>query len=281
MSWIRWPQVNQLSCLLEADERNVVLGDLVEAHASAGQAFWSVLGLVARRQAALWKDWRPWLVLAAIGPIGLQLSRMSLSLSALAEMNLRTYWTYGVRYGDGLNTIEEIVMAASAGLVLLVCSWMSGFALVTLSRRTVWISLLLYFGTCIYPFVSVFYFVIRSRPVSHHPLAFSRLLVMLTLAALVRTGFFLVPFLAGALRALRGRALTLPQTSILAAAIVGLTVLTTWTGGFSGAAVVRWSGGVWNASSGWQDRFVPLAVTSSPVIYLLAVAISRRQAKTS
>jgi hypothetical protein len=47
--------------MLDSDERLAVRGDLEESGETGLQAVWDVLGLVVRRQAALWKDWRPWL----------------------------------------------------------------------------------------------------------------------------------------------------------------------------------------------------------------------------
>ena len=52
-----------LANLLAADEREAVLGDLAEARESTIRGVVAVLGLVARRQAALWLNWRPYLIL--------------------------------------------------------------------------------------------------------------------------------------------------------------------------------------------------------------------------
>ncbi|HEX6824397.1 MAG TPA: hypothetical protein VF123_20220 [Candidatus Sulfotelmatobacter sp.] len=51
--------------LLQRDERQAVLGDLVEDGENAWQGLLDVLSLVLHRQAILWKSWRPWL--AAFG----------------------------------------------------------------------------------------------------------------------------------------------------------------------------------------------------------------------
>lgn len=70
--------VDLLSRLLEADEREAVRGDLTESGASGGRALRDVVGLVVRRQAALWMDWRPWLALVGVVvPLGLLLSHVS------------------------------------------------------------------------------------------------------------------------------------------------------------------------------------------------------------
>jgi hypothetical protein len=67
--------------LLECDEREAVLGDLLETGESACRGSLDVLGLVIRRQAILWKSWRPWL--AAFGlalPTSLLLMGASVSI---------------------------------------------------------------------------------------------------------------------------------------------------------------------------------------------------------
>jgi hypothetical protein len=54
-----------VSHLLKRDERDAVQGDLLESGESPWQSLLAVLGLVIRREAALWTNWRPWL--AAFG----------------------------------------------------------------------------------------------------------------------------------------------------------------------------------------------------------------------
>ena len=51
--------------MLPPHEREVVQGDLLEGGESAWQSLVGILGLVIRREAALWRNWRPWL--AAFG----------------------------------------------------------------------------------------------------------------------------------------------------------------------------------------------------------------------
>ena len=52
--------------LLDPVEREVVEGDFLELGVPRVRAIGEVMGLLARRQAAVWLDWRPWIVLAAI-----------------------------------------------------------------------------------------------------------------------------------------------------------------------------------------------------------------------
>jgi hypothetical protein len=105
-------------------------------------------------------------------------------------------------------------------------------------------------------------------------------LLMMALQMVLLTILFVLPSISGVRRGRQKLAPTLPQTSALVALVVALTVLATWTGGWPSAAVVRWSGGVWDPSVGWQDRLAFFAVVSWPAGYMLAVAISQRHAKT-
>ena len=78
MNRICWWLVDVVSRMLEPGERDVVRGDFAESGESGGRALRDVLGLVVRRQAALWKDWRPWLALVGlIVPLAMLLSIVS------------------------------------------------------------------------------------------------------------------------------------------------------------------------------------------------------------
>ena len=75
MTRIGWTLADLATQLLEPHERDAVCGDLAECGASGWRTLREVLGLVARRQAALWADWRPWIaVIAIVVPIGMMLS---------------------------------------------------------------------------------------------------------------------------------------------------------------------------------------------------------------
>src|SRR5690348_4427772 len=56
-----WSFVEAAARLLARDEREAVLGDLLEADENALQGLFGVIGLVFRRETALWKRWQPWL----------------------------------------------------------------------------------------------------------------------------------------------------------------------------------------------------------------------------
>jgi hypothetical protein len=61
MNAIGWPLLELTSRLLDREDREVVLGDLLETNENAWRGLLDVFGLVFRRQAGLWRDPRPWL----------------------------------------------------------------------------------------------------------------------------------------------------------------------------------------------------------------------------
>lgn len=72
--------------MLGRDEREAVLGDLFEAGEGSWQAMVAVIGLVLRREAEVWKIWRPWV--AAFGlsvPCSFLLMGASLSVSSALQ----------------------------------------------------------------------------------------------------------------------------------------------------------------------------------------------------
>jgi hypothetical protein len=131
--------VGFVSHLLEPNEREVVLGDLEEGGESARQSIFAILGLVVRREAALWMNWRPWL--AAFGlalPFSFLLMGFSLSVS-------RAYQQYaGVHVGPGFALLLCNV------LLLAGWAWTGGFVVGAISRRTLWVSAALSFAPCLF-----------------------------------------------------------------------------------------------------------------------------------
>jgi outer membrane protein assembly factor BamB len=275
MTRICWWLVDRLSRMLEPDDRDAVCGDLAESNASGGQALRDLLGLVIRRQAALWKDWQPWLaLLGVVGLVGVRLNQISLSLSSDFHIQLRTYWKYGVRYEHGLTAFEETMVFLCGALALIVWSWTSGFVLGSLSRRAIWVTGTLYFLVWLYPLPLALYFFTRAA--GNYRSDLPLLFLTLILHMILRTILFLLPSLSGVRYGLRKITLTLPQASALAAVVVILTALTTWTGVWEYAALSRWSGGIWNPRVGWQGRLFSFAIVSWPAGYLIAIASWRR-----
>ena len=60
------------------------------------------------------------------------------ALGSFLGLNLWTQWQYQSRYGSGLTASEDLIFFICQSMALIFCSWTSGFALASLSRRTVW-----------------------------------------------------------------------------------------------------------------------------------------------
>jgi hypothetical protein len=131
-----WAWVEAASSMLGRDEREAVLGDLIEAGEGACRAILAVLGLVLRREAAAWKSWRPWI--AAFGlsvPCSFLLMGASLSLSQALQSILASSDTH-VGHPLGSPWLSVIPQA----LLLVGWSWTGGFVVSTVSRRMLWVS---------------------------------------------------------------------------------------------------------------------------------------------
>jgi hypothetical protein len=129
-----WSLVELAARPLDRDERDAVLGDSLEAGDSSFRALSGVLGFVVRRQLLLWKSWRPWL--AAFGfavPCTWLLMTVSLSVTCTSERLL------GLNIGHWAPTGHEGFLLLLCHIFLLVAwSWSSGFAIGSLSPRTLW-----------------------------------------------------------------------------------------------------------------------------------------------
>jgi hypothetical protein len=144
--------------LLEPQERDVVRGDLAECGVNGWRAFQEVLGLVARRQAALWSDWRPWIaVIAIVVPIGLMLSYASRWWADAYAIDIQIYTQlWDISYLKYPGWPRELALVFWSGTIsaaaLAGWSWACGYVLASLSRRTVWTAiallvLILFLGT--------------------------------------------------------------------------------------------------------------------------------------
>lgn len=123
--------------LLERHERDAVLGDLTETGASAWRGLTEVLGLVVRREIALWYDWRPWIAAFGVAlPGSLMLMGVSLSVSC-TYLRLTGTAVWGVCAPTGH---EGFLLLGCQVLLLLAWAWTSGFFVGSVSRQTLWAS---------------------------------------------------------------------------------------------------------------------------------------------
>lgn len=130
-----------LSHALDPEEREAVLGDIAESGATANHAFRDVLGLVVRRQTALWKSAWPWLTLAGlIIPFGLLLSLIS---RRTADGSAICLWLYANNWDPAFlasslywHDLARHTADTFLSFMSLSCfSWITGFALGTVSRK--------------------------------------------------------------------------------------------------------------------------------------------------
>ena len=147
MTSVGWSFVEAAARLLTRDEREAVLGDLVEADESAWQGLFGVLGLIFRREAAPWKSWRPWLAGFGVAlPSSFLLMGFSLSVS----------WSYLTLRCPEL--LQKSSLTLGSGSLVLLCkallligwSWTGGFVVGSVSRRTLWASTVLCYSPCLF-----------------------------------------------------------------------------------------------------------------------------------
>jgi hypothetical protein len=268
MTHFCWCFVDILSRMLETDERDAVLGDLAESGATGGQALRDVMGLVVRRQAALWKDWQPWLALTGlVGIAGVLLSEIAFQFDAAIDLQVRTYWRHGVHFGTGLSVGQDVVYLVCLFLALFSWSWASGFVLGSLSGRATWLTGTLF---CLVVQNSFIVRLLLPGSTAFRGATFSGI-VHLALSMSVPMVPFLLAAIWGMNRGAQLRALRFQQAVLLAAIIVVLTSLVTWTTGWYETVREFWSEGAWHAIP-WPRRLLPLATVSWPVAYILATS---------
>jgi hypothetical protein len=191
MNEIASPLVGLVSKLLDRDEREAVLGDLVETNESSWLGFLDVFDLVFRRQVGLWKNPGPWVAGFVITlPSSYLLMYVSLSVSCTYQ-RLVNHKVYGWHWPTGH---EGFPLLLCHIFLLIAWSWSGGYIVGSVSRRTLWVSA----GLSVLPPI---YFVCM------HPSGpLSRICFFL----------FLVPAIFGAQRGLRNARLSLHWSSLLA-----------------------------------------------------------------
>lgn len=280
--------VDTASRMLEPGERDVVLGDFAESGESGGQALRGVLGLVVRRQAAFWQDWRPWLVLVVlIVPLGMLLSIVS---SLTASQSATYIWLYANNWDWALLRYAEFwyELAASFAFVFVRCltlicwSWTAGFVLGSVSRRIIQLygvvfCLMLVFGGLLGAplYLAYFFQYNMHRPISSATgdpisgLVFYRAMLPL----IVQTVLVAIPSLFGMRQGAEARRFTpLVRIVLWTAAIGTLILLLIQEPGFVFFLKAFWLRRIWQS---WQIRWLQFLVYW-PVVYFAAGAIRQR-----
>jgi hypothetical protein len=142
--------VDKAAQVLDPAEREVVCGDLAEAGGSRARAILDILGLVARRQMALWTGWEPWAALIlVVAPLGMILSLISRLWADSTSIDAWVYfghWDWSFFRYPGLRTdLLRVLFLTGRDYVALMCwAWTCGFAIASLSRRTARLNLLVF-----------------------------------------------------------------------------------------------------------------------------------------
>jgi hypothetical protein len=195
-----WAWAEAASRLLGRDEREAVLGDLIESGEGAWAALFAVLGLILRRETEVFKTWRPWIAALALSvPCSFLLMGASVSVTrSLQDI-------FAPSHGLVASSSASLWLPAISQVLLLVgWSWTGGFAVGSLSRRTLWVSAV----SCLLPCL---FCLSRFRVESLSPPCLF---------------LFLLPAVWGASNGLRLGRIKRPSAILLAVAVTMLTIPT-------------------------------------------------------
>lgn len=279
----RW-LVDVVSRALEADEQDAVRGDFAESKESAGSALRGVMGLVVRRQAASWKHWQAWVILALlVVPLAVLLSVVS---RLAAGQNATYVWLYANNWDWALLRYKEFwyEFGDSVWFVFMKClplacwSWTAGFVLGSVPRRLVPANAVLF---CIVLLLGELFaapiYLASWLPYVHAPdqndpvstLGFYKTVFPL----IVLTVLVVFPSLRGMAWG-RGLARFRPilRSGVWAAAIATLIVLVIQEPGVGFFLAAYRHPGIWQS---WQVRVLQLVVYW-PVVYIFPNNMARR-----
>jgi hypothetical protein len=206
-----WFLLERVSCILEPAEREAVLGDLKEAGEGPWQTLVEIVGLVLRRQAGHWKDWRPW-----VAAIGVSVPT-SFLLMGDSVMLFSGFVTLAQASAPRQLFAAEVEILSVQALLLAGWSWTSGYLVGSVSRRTVWFSIMAYCAPCLF---------CLSR---FHIETFSRLSLLL----------FVLPLAVGLWQGRRGQRMGRRFGVAVAAIVTALAIITRVgvTGGVGNASI--------------------------------------------
>ncbi|MGA3223372.1 MAG: hypothetical protein ABSC65_06395 [Acidobacteriaceae bacterium] len=135
-----WPLLELSTRLLDPEEREVVLGDLLETQATTWRGLLDVFGLVLRRQAGLWRDPRPWV---AAFVVALPSSYLLMAASFSVTCTYQRLVNHRVFVGHWPTGHEGFPLLLCHMLLLVAWSWTAGYMIGSVSRRTLWASVVL------------------------------------------------------------------------------------------------------------------------------------------
>jgi hypothetical protein len=144
---VAWKLIGVMALKLTAEEREIILGDLIQTGETGWQGLRDVSGLVMRRQIQFWTGWRPWI--AAPG-LALPCSFLLMGFSFAISLELRTRFAYGLELNLSSVQPAEAVSLLCQVLVLMICAWAAGFAVDSVSRRTFAASAFCCFLPCLF-----------------------------------------------------------------------------------------------------------------------------------
>jgi hypothetical protein len=277
--WAR--STHALARFLDAEEREMVLGDLTELSVAGRQAFQGIFGLVLRRQLGLWKQWESWFVLVAIVvPIGPLLAAQSNRLELTFFPNLVMWLHFGISYRTGVSSPALFAQVCLQAGALVTWSWSSTYALGALSRGTAWtngVLLLLLFGV----------FIVHGRGY------FIPLLLMTSMAWIPLSGYVLLVLLPAFWGLSKGRKApraASPWLVFLALWTLSIGGIAIWTQGWYGAALENWSHAappltflqLVQRADLWEivlTHLSTLTLLNAPIVYLIAIRRLEPEAK--
>ncbi len=274
MRGIGWSLVHALLHGLTSDERDAVLGDILELQMPVGRALLDVSGLVIRRQARLLLGWRASLTLWGVAVpfamlIGL-MSRLYAEGTAISAFIYVDNWSPAVLDSPGgRRDLVEVLLTQLAGFgTLAVWSWTVGFMIGSLSRATAWVS------GCAFAIVLIGEFV--AVPQYHHPgnaAAFESIAYSVVLPLLMRAGLVLGPVCWGLRRGTRRATLGPAATAVLAIVAAVLTAMASRRIAFA-------AGGGWWQLRAALELVMFQAALWLPLVYLVGTALWHRRART-
>ena len=175
-----------------------------------------VLGLVARRRATLWTEWGPWLALVGVAiPLGVLLGQLSwwwADGSAVYAFLYVNHWTWAYVESPGArrDLLDISTRVCLNDLALIGWSWSSGFALGSLSRRTLRVTSALFCLAVFVGFASSSGATARANP--FNAAVFSLPFYRVLYPWLVLTALVLLPAAWGIRRSRRAASLSLMPT---------------------------------------------------------------------